>query len=245
MIVLAFVWLALFVLESALGLRPWMEALGVVIWALFAVEFALGLALAPARAAYLRRNWLKAVALLLPAFRLLRVFRVLRLARLARAGSLVRGGRLLRIVSSLNRGMRALRASVGNRGAPYVFALTLLVTFAGAAGMYAFENESRGGRGFDGFGDALWWTAMVMTTMGSSYWPETTAGRVLCLLLSLYAFGVFGYVTAIIASALLGRDLTGSGGDTASRVEALDARLASVQASLDRIEAAKDRGAPE
>lgn len=48
---------------------------------------------------------------------------------------------------------------------------------------------------------------MIMTTMGSAYWPQTDAGRVLCLLLSLYAFAVFGYVTALLASFFVGRDV--------------------------------------
>ena len=56
------------------------------------------------------------------------------------------------------------------------------------------------------YGTALWWTAMVMTTMGSEYWPQTAEGRVLCFILSLYAFAVFGYVTATLATFFVGRD---------------------------------------
>ena len=47
---------------------------------------------------------------------------------------------------------------------------------------------------------------MVMTTMGSQYWPETVEGRVLCVFLALYAFAVFGYVTATLATFFVGRD---------------------------------------
>lgn len=204
MIVLAFVWLALFVVEAVWGARRWMEVAGWVIWAIFIVEYAVGFILAPDKWNYVRKNWLKAVALLAPALRMLRMVRVLRVARAAR---LARGARVLRIVSSLNRGMRALGRTLGRRGAPYVVILTLLVTLAGAAGMYAFENEPAGQQGFDGFADALWWTGMIMTTMGSAYWPLTDAGRVLCVLLSLYAFAVFGYVTALLASFFVGRDV--------------------------------------
>jgi voltage-gated potassium channel len=50
---------------------------------------------------------------------------------------------------------------------------------------------------------------MIMTTMGSQYWPETAEGRVLCLFLALYAFGVFGYVTAALATFFVGRDADG------------------------------------
>ena len=78
---------------------------------------------------------------------------------------------MLRVVSSLNRGMRALGASLSRRGFGYLITLTVLVTLAGAAGIYAFENVVSGG--MQSYGEALWWTAMVITTMGSQYWPET------------------------------------------------------------------------
>ena len=202
MIVLAFVWLALFVAEAVRGETPWMTAASWVIWGCFFVEYVVGFVLAPRKGAYVRRNWLKAVALLAPALRILRLVRVVRVARVA---GLVRGARMVRIVSSLNRGMRALGRTFGRRGAAYVLVLTVVVTLVGAAGMYAFENEAGAG-GFAGYADALWWTGMVMTTMGSAYWPQTGAGRVLCMLLSLYAFAVFGYVTALLASFFVDRD---------------------------------------
>ena len=47
---------------------------------------------------------------------------------------------------------------------------------------------------------------MVLTTMGSQYWPLTIEGRVLCVFLALYAFAVFGYVTATLATFFIGRD---------------------------------------
>lgn len=203
MIVLAFAWLALFVVEAVGGPRRWLGVAGWVVWACFLVEYAVGFALAPRKGAYLRRNWLKALALAAPALRMLRLVRIVRVAR---AAGLARGARMLRIVSTLNRGMRALGQALGRRGAPYVVALTGLVTLGGAAGMYAFENDGPGPGAFEDFGDALWWTGMIMTTMGSAYWPATSAGRILCILLSLYAFAAFGYVTALLASFFVGRD---------------------------------------
>ncbi|MDQ3206732.1 MAG: potassium channel family protein [Pseudomonadota bacterium] len=206
MLVLAFIWLALFVVEVVWGASALLTSLGTAIWIVFIVEFIVDLVLAPDKTHYLRNNWLKAIALMAPALRILRVVRVARLARLSRMAGVGRGTRLLRVVSSLNRGMRALGASMGRRGMGYVLVLTLVVVAVGAAGMYAFENDGAGNQGFNDFGDALWWTAMLMTTMGSSYWPQTGAGRILCLLLSLYAFAVFGYVTAVLASFFIGRD---------------------------------------
>jgi voltage-gated potassium channel len=47
---------------------------------------------------------------------------------------------------------------------------------------------------------------MIMTTMGSAYWPRTPEGRILALLISLFAIGVFGFVTATLASFFVDRD---------------------------------------
>ncbi|MBP1598169.1 MAG: ion transporter [Acidobacteria bacterium] len=201
MLILAFAWLALLIVELIWGESLSFEIIGTIIWIVFILDFAAEFVLAPHKVAYLKSNWLPAISLLLPALRIFRVFRVFRLLRLARVG---RGLRFLRVVSSLNRGMRALGASLRRRGFGYVLALTVLVAFAGAAGMYSFENGAPGG--LNSYGEALWWTAMVMTTMGSQYWPQTFEGRVLCVFLALYAFAVFGYLTAALATFFVGRD---------------------------------------
>jgi len=112
----------------------------------------------------------------------------------------------VRLLTSFNRSARALGATMRRRGFGYIIALTVIVVLSGAAGMYAFERNTPGQEGFDTYGDALWWTAMIITTLGSQYWPVSTEGRILCLILSLYAFTVFGYITAVLASHFIGRD---------------------------------------
>lgn len=169
MLVLAIAWLVLLIVELTWGESRLFDIIGTAIWGVFILNFTVEFILAPDKVAYLKSNWLTAVSLLIPA---LRIFRMFRLLQFARAG---RGLRLLRIVSSLNRGMLALGASLRRRGFGYVLALTVLVTFAGAAGMFAFESDSPGG--LDSYVEALWWTAMVMTTMGSQYWPQSKAAR--------------------------------------------------------------------
>ena len=221
MLVLSFVWLALLLVELVWGLNRALWVLGQAIWVAFIAEFALALALAPDRLRYVRRNWLKALALLAPALR------VLRLARIAPVARASRGLRLLRIVGSVNRGMNALGKAMRRRGFGYALALTLIVTLAGAAGMYALERDAPGG-GFDSYATALWWTAMIITTMGSEYWPATPDGRVLCLFLALYAFAVFGYVTATLATFFIGRDVQEGDSELAS----LKAELAALRAEI-------------
>jgi voltage-gated potassium channel len=174
-----------------------------VIWILFVVDYALRLLIAPDRLAYLRRSWLTALSLVIPGLRIGRLAVVLRAARAARAAP---GVRLVRALGSLNRGMRALGATMHRRGVAYVIALTVAVLFAGAAGMYALEPHAPSPQGFANYADAVWWTSMILTTLGSAYWPQTPEGRILAFLISLYAIGVFGFITALVASFFVDRD---------------------------------------
>ena len=225
MVVLGFVWLGLLVAELVGEISPLLEALGTAIWGVFVLNFALEFGLAPDKGAYLRRNWLTAVSLVLPAARAFRVFRLLRAAR---------GLRLVRVLGSLNRGMRALGGAMRRRGFAYVVALTALATGAGAAGMLAFERDA--GVALDTYGEARWWTAMLMTTLGSEHWPQSTEGRALCFALALYAFAVFGYVTATLATYFVGRDADDATAEVAG-ARSVDALAAEVAALRDEIRA--------
>ena len=200
---LALVWIALLVVELTRGANPVVHVLGTVIWAIFVVEFAIGFSLAPLKMRYLRKNWLSALSLAAPALRILNV--AARFAHLARIGQVAKGAGLLRVVGSMNRAMNALSRSMGRRGFGYVVTLTVIVTFAGAAGMFAFEKDAQGG-GFQTYTTALWWTAMMITTIGSEYWPKTAEGRLLCLLLGIFGFAVFSYMAGTLASFFVDRD---------------------------------------
>jgi voltage-gated potassium channel len=224
MIVLSFIWLALFVVEFTRGLTPGLLWAGGAIWVLFILDFGLRLGLASRKRAYLRRNWLTAVSLLVPALRVLRVAQALRVLRFAGA---VRGARLVTVVGSLNRGMRALGRTFERRGFGYVVALTLIVTFGGAAGIYAFERGIAGSP-ITSYLTSLWWTAMVMTTMGTEYYPQSAEGRALCLLLAVYAFAMFGYVTATLATFFIGQDAEDQHAEVAGQ-RAIDELVAEVR----------------
>lgn len=200
MIILGLAWVVLLVLELYLGHSPVLVALGLTIWAIFIVDFLFEIIIAPSRAHYLKTNVLTALSLLAPAFRVLRTVRLLRAAKAAR---LTRGVSLLRIVASANRSMAILKRLLARWGFGYVIALSAVIVLLGAAGMYALE---RGAPGFRTFGESLWWSAMILTTMGTQYWPETPEGRLLCFLLALYSFTIFGYVTAYLATFLIGSD---------------------------------------
>ncbi len=201
LLILGFVWLGLLIYELIWNLSPLLELIGTVIWIIFILDFVIKFSLAPVKTDYLKSNWLTALSLIVPALRVFRIFRAFRVLRLARTA---RGVRLFRVLTSINRGMKSLGASFGRRGFGYVVALSVIVCFAGAAGMLAFEGDVP--KGFKTYGDALWWTAMLLTSIGSDYFPQSAEGRVLCFIIALYGFGVFGYVTATLATFFVGRD---------------------------------------
>lgn len=227
MVILGFVWLLLLVLDFATAWGSRLEPISNTIWIIFILDFVLKFSIAPHKPRYLRKNWLTLIALAVPALRIFRIFRAIRALRAVRA---VRGIRLLRVVSSVNRGMKALGQVLGRRGFGYAVALTVLVILAGSAGMYAFERE----HGLKDFGTALWWTAMLITTMGSEYWPRTIEGRILCLILSIYAFAVFGYVTASLASLFVENDARSEGSElpAASQIEDVQQELGALRTEL-------------
>jgi voltage-gated potassium channel len=220
------------VVETTQGLSRFLRVVEIVVWIFFIGEFVLRFILAPQKRAYLSRNWLALLALIVPAFRLLRVVRLFRGLRLLQVA---RGARIIRVAGTVNRGMAALSKTLGKRGFGYVILLTFIVTFSGAAGMYAFEHGAPGSEGFNDFGSALWWTGMVMTTMASRHWPETAEGRVLCLALAVYAFTVFGYVTATLASFFVEQDKQTDVQADRETVDAVVAEIRKLRRELKRL----------
>lgn len=235
MVVLAFLWLAIFLIEVIWGLHPLLTAIGYIIWGFFVLEFILGISLAPRKRTYLKHNWLKAISLPIPALRIFRIFYILRFVRIVRIS---RGLQMIRLLSSVNRGMRALRTSMRRRGFGYIVALTVIVALTGAAGIYSFERDAPDGSELDSYGMSLWWTAMIMTSIGSEFWPQTGAGRILCFILALYSLGVFGYITATLATFFVGQDAER---DDAELASAKDIAKLRVEISELRKELREDR----
>ena len=195
MILLGFIWLVLLIIEFINGFNPFLELLSTIIWIIFICDFVIKISLAPEKLLFLRKNIITAISLIIPALRLFRIFRFIRLLRI------FRGTRLLKVIASLNRGMKSLNATMAKRGFGYVMALTLTVILAGAAGMHVLEESA-----FESYGEAIWWTTMLVITVGTDFWPTSAEGRILCTLLSLYGFAVFGYITATLASFFIGKD---------------------------------------
>jgi voltage-gated potassium channel len=175
--------------------RVWLDWALTTIWVAFVVDFLLRLVIAPSKSSFLRANWLSAASLALP---FLRPLRALQAVRAARSLSLVR------LLGGANRGMRVLQRVTAGRTLAYVGALTLLATLLGAVGVLFFDRYAAGAT-IQTFGDALWWSAAMVTTINNEKYAVTAEGRVIAILLRVFAVSVFGFITASIASYLIGQ----------------------------------------
>ncbi|MDQ3191686.1 MAG: ion transporter [Bacteroidota bacterium] len=209
LVVLGFAWLILLVIELIWKLTPFLQSVISVIWVIFILDFLVKFFLSPRKWLFLKKNVLTIISLFIPAFRLFRIFTSLRLLRTI---GVIRSIRVIRVIGSINRGMRVLGRTLERRAFGYVVVLTLMICFVGAAAMFAFERETGA---YQNYWDALWWTAMLLTTIASESWPQTPEGKAVTLLLGLYSLGVLGYLTAMLASFFIGQDTTDKKGHLA------------------------------
>jgi len=104
---------------------------------------------------------------------------------------------------ALEYAMTALRRTFGARPALYIGVLTLFVSALCSAAMFAIEHDAPD-TNIDNLGDAVWWTAARLTTVGSELYPVTVEGRVLAIFVMVYGLGFAGYLTGTFAAVLLG-----------------------------------------
>ena len=81
---------------------------------------------------------------------------------------------------------------------------------------------------------ALWLTGMLMSTIGSDYFPKTAEGRVLCFLLGLYAVAVCGYLTATLATYFIDQDAENGEAEIAGTksIQALQAEITALRTEI-------------
>lgn len=170
------------------------------IWGFFIVQFLLGISISPDRLRYLRRNWLTAISLVLPFFR---AFRILRLVRSVRAINAVRA------VAGFNRAARTLNSALAWTRAGYAAALTATAVLLGSAALLMFEADAPRS-GITDYGEALWWAAATITTVGAASEPVTIGGRLVALVLMLAGLVLLGYVAGVLGAMLFGRRSTGA-----------------------------------
>ena len=154
--------------------------LDVFIWALFAVDLLVKLAIAPDRLAYARQHWLEVLVVLIPFIRPLRILRLFVFGARAFGGA----RRLVNVDFLL------------------VYAIGMVIVAATVV-----TSVERGQDSITSFPDALWWSFVTVTTVGyGDLSPVTPTGRAVAVVLMLVGIGLFGGLTANLASVIVRSD---------------------------------------
>ncbi len=155
--------------------------LGIVIWALFAIELAVKVWIVQDKRTYLRKNWLQVIVVLLPFLRPIRLIGV------------------LLFTIRVTRGMR----EVFGFGNMLIIASGLILISATV--MISIERGSNDD--FNSFGDALWWSLVTVSTVGyGDTVPSTIIGRLIAVFVMVSGIAVFGAIAGNLSSFLTRRD---------------------------------------
>lgn len=68
------------------------------------------------------------------------------------------------------------------------------------AALFFYEYEAPVNDSLHGFGDALWWACMNMTTVGAEIFPVTAVGRIICVILPIIGMAMFPIFTVYVTS---------------------------------------------
>ncbi|MFJ4875521.1 potassium channel family protein [Streptomyces sp. NPDC088745] len=154
------------------------------VWAAFALDYLVRLALAPAKWLFVRSHPLDLLAVLLP---------------------LARPLTLLRLVSTLLLVGRRARMAPQVTLTAYVGGSVVGLLMFGSLAVLEVERDAPGGN-IKTLGDAVWWSFTTMTTVGyGDHSPTTGLGRVLAVGLMLSGIALLGVVTANIAAWFISR----------------------------------------
>ncbi|MEV6795649.1 potassium channel family protein [Streptomyces sp. NPDC051320] len=194
-----------------------------VVWAAFAADYAVRLALTPDRKFFVRTHWLDLLAVLLP---------------------LARPLRLLRLVSTLALVGRRARMAPQIQLTTYVGGAVVGLLMFGSLAVLEAERDAPNGN-IKTLGDAVWWSFTTMTTVGyGDHSPTTGLGRVVAVGLMISGIALLGVVTANIAAWFISRferDDEEEHRRTAA-IEALTAEVSSLRAAVAAL--AADRADP-
>ena len=226
MLVLALAYVPVFVVGYLRDVPPDVSGaarvVGALIVAAFAAELLVKLAVARERLAYLKENWLDVLIVAVPFLRPLRILRV------------------LRVLPFVARGAKGVRTILGRYNGMYIAFVGVLSVLMSAFLVLVFELGAGGT--IRTFGEALWWAAQTVTTVGyGDVVPITTSGRVVAGLLMVLGITLFGVLTAGVAAYFVHDPQKGSQGDDTGRIlarfDALEARLGSIEAKLEERDA--------
>jgi len=124
------------------------------------------------------------------------------------------------------------RVATTGRVIPYLAAVTVVVTLGAAVFVEVFSPKS-----FDSFGDALWWAAQTVTTVGyGDVVPQTDGGRFVAVFVMVFGLAVVSLVTAIVTSGFVARAQRVRHETELTKDPPVHETLVRIEQRLDRIE---------
>lgn len=178
--------------------QVWLVALGNMLhWfilAAFSAELVWMLSISSRKRAYLARNWLNVIIIIVALLGLAGVASGIwiasaRIARLALVGLL------------LARAFSGFGSVLVARGVPLVFGVSLLMLVLAGTGFYFLEPTVRS------FGEGLWLAFVTGATVGyGDLVPTTAASRIFAVIMVLVGFALLSMVTATISAFFIGED---------------------------------------
>lgn len=126
---------------------------------------------------------------------------------------------------------RLNRAVISGRIIPLLVAVMFIVGAVGTAAVELFSPNS-----FDNLGDAAWWAATTVTTIGyGDVVPATSGGRFIAVFVMFASVATVSMSTAVITASFVGYQQRRNGHD-ADRHEELVEILGRIERRLDAIE---------
>lgn len=151
------------------------RTLTLLAWFVFFVDYVVSLALAPDRGQYVRSHIPQAIGVLFPPLRILLIFHVTYEAA------------------------RQARGAFGSRARLYLLFVSTLVIVLSSLAVTAAERGAPGAT-IASFGDALWWSAETVSTVGyGDMYPVTVLGRLIAVALMVNGFLILSVLTATVA----------------------------------------------
>ncbi len=181
--------------------QSFLVAVNILVFVAFCIDYLMEFALASNRQRYIRTEWTSLLIVLTQGSALLPTLGFLGLTRALRAlRPLVFIGRLVGIGASESNEIRSLLKS---RALSLALSVAGLVWVTSAVG-FTIAEDVGDGRRIQSFGDALWWSASTISTVGyGDVYPVTAVGRVIAILTMIVGVSTFGVITAKIASILM------------------------------------------
>ncbi len=168
----------------------WMDT---AVCAVFLVDFVIRFHRAESKLAFMKWGWIDLIASI-PNVDFLRWGRLVRVLRIIR---------LIRAIRSVQRILHLLFRSSAETGFVSIgLTAFLMVVFSSVAILICERSPESNIKGAE---DALWWSMTTMTTVGyGDRYPVTTEGRIVGMIVMTAGIGLFGGLSGLVASFLLG-----------------------------------------